>query len=223
MTVDEVASKLKSKSKEVSNGWSVLDTHGEETFGLNFKKIKSVAKGMECDPCLADELYATSNHDLKVLATFIDDADSYTRDELKQRCEQLYLSPFAEVFCHQIMAKSPHAVHFIDMWSHCDLSDYRCYAYYTLAEVAKHKNNLSDEFYARHLKDIAERIHEEPDAVKEAMQEALISIGCRDSKLCRQTYDVANAIGKIDFNNGKEIDALTKLEKTLNVRKPVKS
>lgn len=70
--------------------------------------------------------------------------------------------------------------------------------------------------------DIAERIHEEPDTVKEAMQDALTSIGCRDSKLCRQTFEIANAIGKIDFNNGKEIDAVSKLEQKLNVRKPVK-
>ena len=171
MTVDEVVSKLKSESTEgVKNGWSILDTRGEETYGLNFSKVQSIAKKIKNDPCLADELYASNNHDLKVLATCIDDASSYSLDELNNRVSQLYLSPFAEKFCQQVMAKSAHAVHFIDKWSNCEVGDFKCYAYFTLAEVAKNKNNLSDEFYARHLRDIAETIHAEPDTVKEAMQ-----------------------------------------------------
>lgn len=223
MTVDEVAKKLKSKCAEASNGWSVLDTQGEETYGLNFKIIQGVAKEMENDACFADELYATHNHDLKVLATYIDEPDSYTRDELQQRAEQLYPSPFAEKFCHKVIAKSPFAVHFIDLWSNSDDEDFKAYAYYTLAEVSKHKNKLADDFYARHLNEIANRIHSETDEVKAAMQEAFISIGCRDSKLRKKCFKSASEIGKIDFNNGTAVDAVTKLEKKLNVRKPVKS
>lgn len=224
MTIDEVVIKLKSESKEgVRNGWSILDTQGEETFGLNFTKVQNVAKTIKNDPCLADELYASANHDLKVLATYIDDPSSYSRDDMNKRVEQLYISPFASKFCQEVMAKSAHAVHFIDEWSDCEIGDYKCYAYYTLAEVAKHKNNLSNEFYARHLRDISERIHEEPDVVKQAMKDALLSIGCRDPKLKAKSYEVANAIGKIDFTCGKEVDAVERLDKKLNVRKMVKS
>lgn len=223
MTVDEVASKLKSKCKEVSNGWSALDTHGEETFGLNFKKIQAVAKDIDKDACLADELYGTDNHDMKVLATYIDAPESYTRDELEQRAEQLYPSPFAEKFCHKIMARSPHAVHFSDLWSDSNDTAFKCYAYLTIAELARQKNNLADDFFARHLNEISSRIHSEPDEVKAAMQEALLSIGCRDSKLRKQGKKTATEIGKIDFNNGKAIDAVSKLEKKLHIRKPVKS
>jgi len=224
MTVDEVVSKLKSESKEgVKNGWSIIDTCGEQTFGLNFSRVQNVAKKMKNDPCLADELYASNNHDLKVLATYIDDAGSYSLDELNKRVQQLYLSPFAEKFCHQVMAKTPHAVHFIDEWTNCDIGDYKCYAYYTLAEVARQKNNLSDEFYAKQLREIAMRFHEEPDTVKQAMQEAILAIGCRDPKLRKQSYNVANTIGKVNLEDGKAIDSVRQLDKKLNVRKLVKS
>ncbi|NEN25818.1 hypothetical protein G3O08_20215 [Cryomorpha ignava] len=224
MTVDEVVSKLKSESKEgVKNGWSILDTCGEETFGLNFSRVQNVAKNIKNDPCLADELYASTNHDLKVLATYIDDGKSYSLDELNNRVKQLYLSPFAEKFCHHVMAKSPHAVHFIDEWTNCEIGDYKCYAYFTLAEVARQKNNLSDEFYARQLREIAARFHEEPDTVKQAMQEAILSIGCRDSKLKKQSYIVAGAIGKVSLEDGKVNDTTQKLEKKLNVRKLMKT
>ena len=224
MTIDEVVIKLKSESKEgVRNGWSILDTQGEETFGLNFTKIQNVARTIKNDPCLADELYASTNHDLKVLATYIDDPSSYSRDDMNKRVEQLYVSPFASKFCQEVMAKSSHAVHFIDEWSHCEIGDFKCYAYYTLAEVAKQKNNLSSEFYARHLLMISEKIHEEPDLVKQAMKDALLSIGCRDPKLKAKSYKVANEIGKIDFTCGKEVDAVEKLDKKLSVRKMMKS
>lgn len=223
MTVDEVVSKLKSESKEgVKNGWSIIDTCGEETFGLNFSRVQNVAKNIQNDPCLADELYASTNHDCKVLATYIDDAGSYSLDELSSRVKQLYLSPFAEKFCHQVMAKTPHAVHFIDEWTNCEIGDYKCYAYFTLAEVARQKNNLSDEFYARHLREIAIRFHEEPDTVKQAMQEAILSIGCRDSKLKKQSYKIANAIGKVEMEDGKVSVPTRQLDKKLNVRKLMK-
>lgn len=224
MTVDEVVSKLKSESKEgVKNGWSILDTCGEETYGLNFSRVQSIAKKMKNDPCLADELYACENHDCKVLATYIDDAGSYSLDELNNRVKQLYLSPFAEKFCQQVMAKTPHAVHFIDAWANCEIGDYKCYAYFTLAEVARQKNNLSDEFYAKQLREIAVRFHEEPDAVKQAMQEAVLAIGCRDPKLQKQSFKVANAIGQVNLENGKTVNAAKQLGKKLSERKLVKS
>lgn len=216
MTVNEVLQKLKSESKDgVKNGWSLKDTQGEETFGLNFSRIKNVAKTIQSDPCLADELYASNNHDLKVLATLIDDPTSYSRDEMNKRIEQLYISPFASKFCKEVMAKSSHAVHFIDKWTQCEIGDYKCYAYYTLAEVARQENNLSVNFYARHLRKIAEEIHEEPDVVKAAMKEAIISIGARDPQLKEKSIKVAQEIGKINFNDGKQVDPLKKLDKKL--------
>jgi 3-methyladenine DNA glycosylase AlkD len=220
MTVEEIDARLRSiDSEEVKNGWTILDTNGEQTYGLNYAKVAEVAREMESDACLADELYATSNHDLKVFATCIDDPDSYTKDELNKRGEQLYPSPFADKFCHQVIAKSQHAVHFIDEWSRSEDPEYRYYAYLILDELAKRKNNLSCEFFSRHVKEIAETIHNESDEVKEAMHQALISIGCRERSLKNESVKAAQQIGQVAFENGEKINTFLNLEKKLHGRK----
>lgn len=218
MTLDEISKKLELQGNQMpKRGWTREDTNGEETFGLNFSKVQEIARELESDPAFADELYSSENHDLKVLATFIDDPKSYTLDELNKRVEQLYPSPFAEKFCRQVLAKSDHAVHFVDKWSECSDGDYRCYAFYILSELAKKTNRLSDDFYARFLDDISLHIHEETDRVKEAMHQAFIAIGSRDQKLQKLSKEMADQIGKVPVKGAsKPLDPKKKLDKVLS-------
>lgn len=218
MTLDEISKKLELQGNQMpKRGWTREDTNGEETFGLNFTKVQEIARELESDPAFADELYSSGNHDLKVLATFIDDPKSYTLDELNKRAEQLYPSPFAEKFCRQVLAKSDHAVHFVDKWSECADCDYRCYAFYILSELAKKTNRLSNEFYARFLEDIAAHIHEETDTVKEAMQQAIVAIGARDKRLQKLSKEIAEQIGKVPVTGSKKaLEPIKKLEKVLH-------
>ncbi len=203
MTVEDVREKLVKESLvKPEKGWTPLDTQGEETFGLNISKIKEIAKQLPKDPALADELYAGRNHDLKVLATYIDDSESYTKDDLQKRAEQLYPSPFAEKFCQNVLAKSDFAVHFIDSWSNCEVGDYKCYAYYTLAELAKQKNKLSDDFYANYLKTISDKMEQSTETVRDAMAAALKSIGSRDPKLLKKCEEIARGLSEIKFKSG---------------------
>lgn len=213
MTFEEIAKKLENQRTDtIRNGWTREMTHGDETYGLNFSTIRKVAGDIPKDAVLADELYACRNHDMKVLATYIDDPLSYTRDELNMRSSQLYPSPFAEKFCKRILAHSEHAVHFIDEWIACDECEYRAYAYLTLAELAKKKNRLSDEFYAKCLEGIAAKIHNEKEDVKEAMYTAMVSIGQRDENLRKKSMSVAEQIGPVKLAK-KKVNPAEKLEK----------
>lgn len=213
MTLEDVVYKLqKQREKAIRKGWTREMTHGDETYGLNFSAVKEVAEELRKDPALADEMYAGSNHDMKVLATYIDDPESYTRDELNKRSEQLYPSPFAEKFCRQVLANSDHAVHFIGEWINCESCDHRAYAYHTLAELAKKKNRLSDEFYAACLEGITEKIHREKPDVKEAMYAAMLAISKRDAHLNAKGKETAEKIGEIKLA-GKKVHPKKRLQK----------
>lgn len=205
MTLEDVVQKLRKQGeKAVRNGWTPEMTRGDETYGLNFSAVKEVAEELRKDPVLADEMYAGSNHDLKVLATYIDDPESYTRDELNKRSEQLYPSPFAEKFCRLVLANSEHAVHFIGEWIRCESCEYRAYAYHTLAELAKKKNRLSDDFYASCLDGIAENFHKEKPDVQQAMQTALAAISKRDAALSKKGKETSEKIGA-GRQNGRQV------------------
>lgn len=195
MTVDEASAKLKSMNREgIKNGWSESDTQGEETYGLNYTAIQKASKEFEKDPFLADELYASNNHDLKVLAALIDDPESYTQDELQKRSDQLYLSPFGEKFCQKVMAKSPHAVHFVEKWTKSENSTQKCFGYLTLQELAKIKNNLADDFFSGHLEGIATRIPDASEDVRKCMISALSSIAKRNESLQKQSLQLLHDI-----------------------------
>ncbi len=184
MTVNEVESKI----EELKVAGLALSQHSilaEENYGIDVKSLKDIAK-TTCDPILADELYATKNHDLKVFATLIDDPASYTLDELQQRSEQLYPSPFAEQFCQKVMARSPHAVHYIDKWVHEVDSEHRAYAFLTLAEIAKSKNKLSPDFFKTYIEKIAVQVDGESEMVQEAMHEALMAMAQRSVALKKE-------------------------------------
>ncbi len=214
MTVEDVRDILKNESLTISDkGWTILDTHGEETFGLSFARIKEVARNLPCDAALADELYSDANHDMKALATYIDQPESYTKDELQKRADQLYPSPFAEKFCQNVIARSEYAVHFIDSWAKCQDGDFRCYAYFTLAEVAKNRNKLSDEFFANYLKSISGEISDAPPIVRDAMSIAMKNIANREDNLKKICDDISakfNAVQMQKLGRSEIMNILSK-------------
>lgn len=205
MTVDEVNERLKSlRFNPVKNGWTHHDSHGDETYGLNFTKVQEVARELNTDACLADELYASHNLDLKVLATYIDDPKSYSRDDLEKRAEQLYPSPFSEKFCQQVIARSEFAVHFISKWMEADDIELNIYAYNTLAEIAKQKNKLATDYFGQQLEEISKKLKTADPEARKAMISALEAIGNRHEKLKKLFCEMADQMNIRDVKlNGK--------------------
>ncbi len=200
MTLYDIAKKLESQRTNTlrTNGKNT-NICGDETYGLSLSKIQAVAKEMQNDAVLADELYGSTNYDMKLLATLIDDPKSYTLDELTKRADQLYPSPFAEKFCRQVLANTEHAVHFIDKWLDCEDCNLQAYAYITLSELAKKQNNLGNDFYASHLRTIEDTIATETEDVRQAMQAAVKAIATRNETL-RQKASLVAEIVKLSMN-----------------------
>jgi len=222
MTLDTLRQELKSiPNQEIKNGWSEKITNGDQTYGLNISSIQKVAKNLEVDAALADEIYGEDNHDLKVLATYFDDPEGYTKDEMSERIEQVYPSPFSNKFCENVVAKSSHAVHFIEDWKDSKEADKRNYAYTTLAAVAKQKNNLGVDFFVGHLDFISSTIKNQPRHVRKAMYKAMINIGCRDNFLRKAAKKAAGRVGLLRLDGSSSVDLLMKIQKASENRKLV--
>ena len=80
----------------------------------------------------------------------------------------------------------------------------KVYAYETLAEIAKNKNNLSPDFFGKYLEMIAEEMDKEPTQVQLAMCKALNAIGHRDEKLLRKCALVADKSKSAQHQNTLE-------------------
>lgn len=202
MTVNEVHDSLHAlRGNQEKSLLSSIDSEGNIKLGLNIASIRQLAKEIGRDCVLADELYHSEILEAKVLATFIDDPVSYSRDEIITRSEQLYPSDFAKYFAYNVLAKCTHAVHFIDEWSHSQNEDLKVYAYYALQRLAKCKNSLSQAFYFDRLTTISRDIHHVTDDVAEAMMASLTAIGTRNAYLQRMSEKTANSIEMISQKN----------------------
>lgn len=111
------------------------------------RTLCEIANQIGPDKELADQLYAASNHDANLLATLIDEPETYTPDQMEERVKQLYPSPFAERFCRKILANTPFAVEQVYYWQQENTENSRYFALLTLAGLADRPNNLSKRFF----------------------------------------------------------------------------
>lgn len=191
MTIREVGRLLKeSEGQRMPEGTKEGKISIEALSRLNREGIKDIAKTIRKDAILADELYACAGHDMKLLAALIDDPESYTLDEIEERSNQLYPTDIGDVFCKRVMAKSPHAVHFVNKWMDSRDASHRSFAYRTLEELAKKNVNLANGFFRAHLARIAKTIKTEPPLVQNAMASAAESI-------CKRCPEVEHSCHKV--------------------------
>ncbi len=191
MTVHEVEILIEEAEKALSAG---KDENPRKHGKLKRSEITEIAKSLPVDGVLADELYGKPSEELQLIAAMIDDPESYTLDEIELRSEQLHPTEIGTVFCRRVMAKSPHAVHFISKWMDSKDSARRCFAYLTLEELAKKDCSLSQGFYRAHLRRIASEIKTETPSVQEAMSKAAAAI--------------VKKVPDLESTNKKELDAV---------------
>ncbi len=98
-----------------------------------------------------------------------------------------------------------------------------CTGWHTLASIARQDNGLPDAYFVKYLETIESKIHTSRNWVKYAMNNALINIGVRNSKLEKKSIAAARRIGKIDVDHGetscKTPDAAAYIKKTVAYNK----
>src|SRR5690242_9767519 len=82
---------------------------GENMFGVSFANLEKLRKQIKVDHKLAAQLWATGNHDARVLATMIADPQALTDQQAEAWAKDLDNYGIAEMFA-RLIAKSPLAL-----------------------------------------------------------------------------------------------------------------
>lgn len=95
----------------------VYARHGVEgeMFGVSFAILRKMGKRLRPDSELAAELWATGNHDARVLSCMVDDPDAATKADLVKRAEELGNYIIVDEFA-ALVAKTPFAAEFARRW-----------------------------------------------------------------------------------------------------------
>ncbi|NOK59601.1 MAG: DNA alkylation repair protein [Chloroflexi bacterium AL-W] len=195
--------------------WSRVGAGPDQYLGTNLTRLKELAKSIKKSHELALELWDSGIHDAKLLATMIERPKKVTSEQIDTQMEQVYTVDLADKYCSNIIARTSFVQEKIDLWRQSEV-EMKCRSSYMLiAAQAKQKRDLPDAYFEQILQTIEQRIQQEQNWVKEAMNYALIAIGSRNKHLNHLSVAMARRVGIIEVDYGMSAcqapNALTKL------------
>ena len=194
--------------------------HGVTTpmFGVSYAVLRKLQKRIGTDHELALDLWATGNHDARVLACEVVDrarmtvrlADSWVRDA------DCYVIAGAVAGA---VAASPVARSRSDAWRDRTGEWVASAGWGIVAGTAEDDTIWTTAELRALLHQIEAEIHERPDRVRHEMNGALIAIALRDGNLRRQATATARRIGPLHVDHGETScttpDAVDYIERTV--------
>lgn len=175
---------------------------GEPMYGVSYKDLGLMQKQIKVDQGLAEELWATGNHDARVLATKVADPNEIERAVVESWCSDLDNYVVTDAFAALVVGTSFADDAMIE-WIDANAEWVERAGWLVLAGRALRDRTRDDEYYAAYLPRIERDIHAEKNRVRDAMNSALISIGTRSDGLEAEAVATADRIGTVDVDHGE--------------------
>jgi len=185
-------------------------------FGVSFATLKTLHKRIRVDHALALDLWNTGNFDARNLAVKVVDPTQMTLADL-DRWAQAPTARMCSGYVAHVAAEGPHAQACVARWLAAPTDAQRALGWELVAALAMRDDSLDDATFARHLAAIERGIGPAQNAEREAMNHAVIAIGCRSPALRDAACAAAARIGRVDVDHGdtacKTPDAAISIDK----------
>jgi 3-methyladenine DNA glycosylase AlkD len=222
MTKTEAMRRLRANGSEQTRKTYRRHGFSGKMFGVSYAVLGKMRKEIKVDQTLAEQLWATDNLDARTLATMIADPGKMRIGTINTWVRQAGGRGLAGAVSN-VAAGSPHARKLMQKWTASSNEMTACAGWHTLASIAREDRDLPDAFFVERLAEIESSVHSSKNWVKYAMNNALINIGVRNSKLEKKAIAAARRIGKIDVDHGetscKTPDAAAYIRKTVAYNK----
>jgi 3-methyladenine DNA glycosylase AlkD len=189
-----------------------------DQFGVSYATLGQLTKRNRGNHALALELWATKNHDARILATMIADPASLDAKMLDRWVKDLDSYPLTDAFARMAGQTSLARPKF-EQWADASAEWTGRTAWLLLASVAAAGPALGDDYFEGHLATIERQVHGRKNRVRDAMIAALVAIGVRSERLRPKAVAAAKRIGRVEVDHGdtdcRTIDALSYMEKIL--------
>jgi 3-methyladenine DNA glycosylase AlkD len=202
MTIQQAVEELQKLGTEQNR--KVYRRHGvgEKLYGVSFANLKKLKKEIKTDHELARRLWATGNHDARILATMVADPAEATAallDSWKGGLDNYIVSDAFAKF----VAATPLARKSAERWTESKKEWIGRAGWMLLTHLALHDTSLPAGYFEPYLKAIESRIHASPNRARDAMNSALIAIAVRSPKLEREGLAAARRIGPVEVDHGE--------------------
>lgn len=204
MNLQEALTALEAAGTEQNR--KIYRRHGfaEPMFGVSYAALGKLKKQIKRDQALAAGLWATKNHDAQVLATMVADPAAFDAAGIRNWATSAADYSLEDALAKEIVIRTPYAREFAEEWvaSTDDLLKRAGWA--TIGSLATFgAPDVPDEWFSQFLPAVESQVHSAPNRVKEAMNNALIAIGCRNERLRGPATEAAHRIAKVSIDHGE--------------------
>ncbi len=193
--------------------------HGaaEPLFGVRFATLAPLVKRIGVDHDLARALWNTGNFDARNLAFKIAEPAQISPADLDRWMRETNVR-MCSGYVAMLAAESPHATQKLAQWLAAPEGLERSAGWALLSQMAMLDESMPNASFLERLAAIEASIHTAPNVEREAMNKAVISIGCRNMALRKAALAAAKRIGKVEVDHGdtdcKTPDAAQYIEKS---------
>ncbi|HKS43430.1 MAG TPA: DNA alkylation repair protein [Blastocatellia bacterium] len=222
MTVNEMMSELKSLGSEQT--CKTYKRHGVrgDMFGVSYANLGKIKKKIKVDHKLAEQLWATGNHDARIVATMIADPKQVTDKTVESWAKDLDSYAISDAFSKLIGATTL-ARKKAEKWTKAKQEWIGAAGWQLMSFIAMNDKELADDYFDDYLSLIESNIHDSKNRVRYAMNGALIAIGLRSPGLEKKALAAAKKIGVVTVDHGetgcKTPDAAEYIQKVKGRRK----
>lgn len=202
MKYNEVMRELKSMG--TAQNRKIYGRHGVggEMFGVSYANLGKLKKKIKVDHELAVALWASGNHDSRVLATMVADPEELTSKDLDTWVKDLDNYVLTDAFSG-LAGKSPAGRKKAGRWLKSRSEWIKSAGWNLVGGMALHAEEVDDAVLEGYLKTIESGIHSAPNRVRHSMNMALISIGMRSAAFEKKAVAAAGRIGKVEVDHGE--------------------
>ena len=178
--------------------------HGaaEPMFGVSFALLKALTKRIDVDHELALALWDTGNFDARNLAMKIVDPSRMTSADLDRWVRESSAARLCGGYVAMLAAEGPHAAAKLAQWLASKDNRERLAGWTLLGQLTQREETSPDSVFEKCLVEIERNIHAAPNSEREAMNMAVITIGCRNAALRKSALAAAKQIGKVEIDHG---------------------
>lgn len=182
----------------------IYGSHGVsgEMFGVSYALQKKLAKQAGTDHDLAMGLWASGNHDARILATMVCDSQAFTARQLDAMARDLDSYVLTDAFSGAVV-RGGEGLKKFEAWKNRKNEFISAAAWNILASQAMRDDGLTDTFCVEQIDLIVRDIHQRPNRTRHSMNQALICLGIRNPRLEKKARTAARKIGKVSVDHGQ--------------------
>jgi 3-methyladenine DNA glycosylase AlkD len=181
-------------SAEACAGMARYGINTSDAYGVSVYELRRVAKELGRDHDLALALWATGNHEARLLASMVDEPAWVTEAQMDAWAAAFDSWDVCDQVTSNLFDKTPYAWDKVREWSAAESEWVKRAAFATAAALAVQDKKAADEPFLEILELVRREAGDDRNFVKKAVNWALRNIGKRDLRLHAAAIATAEAI-----------------------------